>query len=103
MGETGYNEISDNVVVMYPSKPRIPMNDTPQTVPTTCIALPNELIFIDCGVYPDLALNFREDMEKVYQKKCSHLFLTNSHWDHMMAMEVFEDTNLLLLNQELKN
>ncbi|MFX1490209.1 MAG: hypothetical protein ACFFBI_13745 [Promethearchaeota archaeon] len=55
------------------------MNDAPQTVPTTCIALPNKFIFIDCGVNPDLASNFREDMEKKYQKNVriySSLILT---------------------------
>jgi glyoxylase-like metal-dependent hydrolase (beta-lactamase superfamily II) len=106
MGEIGYNEISDNVVVMYPSKPRNPMNDAPQTVPTTCIALPNELIFVDCGIYPELAAKFRTDMEKKYQRKCSHLFLTHTHWDHIMAMEVFEDTNVVASEsgiEDLKN
>ncbi|MFW9867954.1 MAG: MBL fold metallo-hydrolase, partial [Candidatus Thorarchaeota archaeon] len=106
MGETGYNEISDNIVVMYPSKPRNPLNDAPQTVSTTCIALPDEVIFVDCGVYPDLALKFRKLMEKKYQRECSHLILTHTHWDHMMAMEVFEDTNIVASKpgiEELRN
>ena len=95
MGKKGYYEISDNVVVMYPSKPRNPMNDAPQTVPTTCIVLPNELIFVDCGGYPDSVAKFRVDMEEKYQRKCSHLLLTHTHWDHMLAMEVFEDTSIV--------
>ena len=103
IANTGYDEISDNVVVMYPSKPRNPMNDAPQTVTTTCIALPDELVFVDCGIYPDLATKFRTDMEEKYQRKCSHLFLTHTHWDHIMAMEVYKDTNVVASESGIKD
>ncbi|MFW9824414.1 MAG: MBL fold metallo-hydrolase [Candidatus Thorarchaeota archaeon] len=86
-----YHVVTDNVIVMYPFKPRYPFNDAPQTVPCTCIALPKELIFVDCGVYPDLAEIFRRDMEKKFKRECSHLLLTHTHWDHILAMEVFKD------------
>ncbi|MHA2393372.1 MAG: MBL fold metallo-hydrolase [Promethearchaeota archaeon] len=90
-----YHGVTDNVFVMYPSKPSYPSNTAPQTVPTTCIALPYELIFIDCGVYPDLAAKFRNEMENKFQRECSHLLLTHTHWDHILAMEIFKDVNIV--------
>ncbi|MHA1912788.1 MAG: MBL fold metallo-hydrolase [Promethearchaeota archaeon] len=90
-----YIEISDNIVVMYSNKEYNLLNSAPQTVPSTCICFPNNLIFVDCGAYPDIALKFRQDMEARFKKSTSHLLLTHTHWDHTLAMEVFEDIDIV--------
>jgi len=91
-----YVKITENVIVMVPAKPIIEMYDASESVTTTCIALPNELIFVDCGSYPELVRKFRVEMETKFQKKTSHLLLTHTHWDHVIAMEVFKDVNIVV-------
>ncbi|MFX1454074.1 MAG: MBL fold metallo-hydrolase [Promethearchaeota archaeon] len=90
-----YVDITNNVVAMVPSKPIREMYEAAESVTTTCIALPNELIFVDCGCYPELIRKFREDMEAKFERKTSHLFFTHTHWDHIIAMEVFKDVNIV--------
>jgi glyoxylase-like metal-dependent hydrolase (beta-lactamase superfamily II) len=90
-----YVEIADNVVVLYSPKEYYPLNTAPQTVPLSCFSLPNNLIFVDCGAYPDVALKFRQDMEKKYHQKATYLLLTHTHWDHIFAMDVFEDIDIV--------
>ena len=90
-----YIKVSENVYVMYPHhKSNLPMIAS-NTVPTTCIALPDELIFVDCGSYPDLSSQFRFDMEKKFQRKTNYLILTHLHWDHFLAMKVFKDVDIV--------
>jgi len=90
-----YVELTKNVISMVPSKPMSKINDASETVPTTCIALPKELVFVDCGAYPDLVRKFRLDMESKFQRKTSNLIFTHTHWDHVIAMEVFKDVNVV--------
>lgn len=59
-----YTDVTENVVTTAGSTDSIaPI----QTVAITCIALPDELIFVDCGVIPKVASKFRSDMEKRFQ------------------------------------
>ncbi|MFW9878697.1 MAG: hypothetical protein ACFFG0_36930 [Candidatus Thorarchaeota archaeon] len=90
-----YYKVSDNIFVMYPIKADDPKKSAANTVPTTCFTLPNELVFIDCGTYPDLSSKFRFDMETKFKRKTSHLLLTHLHWDHFLAMETFNDINIV--------
>ena len=34
-------------------------------------------------------------METKFQRKTSHLLLTHTHWDHIIAMEAFKDVNIV--------
>ena len=87
-----YTDVTENVVTTAGSTDSIaPI----QTVAITCIALPDELIFVDCGVIPKVASKFRSDMEKRFQLNTSHLLLTHTHWDHIFAMEAFEDVTVV--------
>jgi glyoxylase-like metal-dependent hydrolase (beta-lactamase superfamily II) len=87
-----YTDITKNVVITTGSTD----STAPiQTVTITCIALPDELIFVDCGVFPKIASQFRSDMEKRFQRNTSHLLLTHTHWDHIFAMEAFEDVTVV--------
>jgi glyoxylase-like metal-dependent hydrolase (beta-lactamase superfamily II) len=80
---------------MYPFQDGNSLKSAPNTVPTTCIALPYELIFVDCGSYPNLSLKFRLDMEKKFQRETTHLLLTHLHWDHFLAIDVFKDVKIV--------
>ena len=44
-----YIKVSENVYMMYPLHNSNLSRSASNTVPTTCIALPDELIFVDCG------------------------------------------------------
>jgi len=97
-----YYNITENVVaasINYEKKIRI--NNAAQTILTTCIALPDSLVFVDCGVYLAFTKKFREDMEKRFQRKTSHLILTHSHWDHILAMKVFKDVDIIISKKDL--
>ncbi|MHA1932822.1 MAG: MBL fold metallo-hydrolase [Promethearchaeota archaeon] len=88
-----YIQVSENVFVMPSSRASNPLKNAPQTVTSTCIALPNELVFVDCSPYPELSLKFRLDMEEKFARKTSHLLLTHTHWDHILSMQVFKDVD----------
>ena len=101
-----YIQVSEDVFVMPSSRSSNPLKNATQTVTSTCIVLPNELIFVDCSPYPDLSLKFRLDMEEKFERKTSHLLLTHTHWDHILSMEVFKDVDIVsseLGTHELNN
>ncbi|MFX0030480.1 MAG: MBL fold metallo-hydrolase, partial [Candidatus Hermodarchaeota archaeon] len=88
-------EVSDNLISLVYSKPLSHVIDASETVSITCIALPTELIFVDCGCYPEVVRKFRLDMETKFQRKTSHLLLTHTHWDHVIAMDEFRDVHIV--------
>ncbi|MHA2174758.1 MAG: hypothetical protein ACXABI_08010 [Candidatus Hodarchaeales archaeon] len=61
----------------------------------SCIQLPDELIFVNCGPRTDLAQKFREDMESRFKKNTSHLILTGKRWDCFYGINAFEDTTIV--------
>ncbi|MFX0016545.1 MAG: hypothetical protein ACFFB2_16540 [Promethearchaeota archaeon] len=61
----------------------------------SCIILPEELIFVNCGPHTDIALKFRKDMEQQTEKKTSHLILTSKSWDLIWGMEAFKDVTVV--------
>ena len=89
-----YKSLTPNVVTTAVSKRDLDMS-TARTVMMTCFALPDELIFVDCGAILEDALRFRHDMEDLYQRKTTHLLLTHTHWDHCFAMKAFEDVTIV--------
>lgn len=90
-------ELSENVVIAYaPQERRDKINTAPYTLPLGCIALDEGLVFVDCGIFLDIAKKFRELMEKKFSKKTTHLLLTHSHWDHIFAMEAFSDVDIVI-------
>lgn len=90
-----YSKVSDNIYIMHPTREENLLKSVTNTVPTTCIAHPDGLIFVDCGAYPDLSSKFRFDMETKFQRKTNHLLLTHLHWDHFLAMETFKDVDIV--------
>jgi glyoxylase-like metal-dependent hydrolase (beta-lactamase superfamily II) len=96
-------EITKNVFVANSlDKRRSRVNDAPQTANITCIALPNQLIFVDSGVYTQALKNFRKHMEEHFQRKTSHLLLTHIHWDHILSMEVFQDVDIVIAKKGIR-
>jgi glyoxylase-like metal-dependent hydrolase (beta-lactamase superfamily II) len=80
-----YNEIRDRIVVLE--------NEYDSNL--TCVVLEEGLVFIDTGRRIDLAAKFREDMEKRFNRKTSHLLITHYHFDHYGAMSVFKDVEIV--------
>ena len=60
-----------------------------------CIASPDELIFVDAGMLHGYTSDFRKAMEKHYGLKASTLMITHAHIDHIMAMNVFSDCEII--------
>ena len=60
-----------------------------------CIELEKSLVFVDTGRIVDLAFEFRRDMEKLFNKKASHLLITHYHFDHYGAMSIFKDVEIV--------
>ena len=60
-----------------------------------CIALDDELLFIDVGLNTTNAAKFRKAMEEKYKRKTSTLILTHGHIDHFLGMAAFKDVNVV--------
>ncbi len=60
-----------------------------------CIELEDGLVFVDSGRMDDIAKKFRKDMEKQFNKKSTHLFLTHYHHDHISGMSAFKDLEIV--------
>ncbi len=89
-----YVDVTENVVTTTGSSTSEQVAPW-QTTRMTCIALPDQLVFVDCGVIPQIASRFRSDMEERFGRNTSHLLLTHTHWDHIFAMEAFEDVTVI--------
>ncbi len=61
----------------------------------TCFELDEGLVFSDCGMKTEVAAQFRQDMEKRFNKKTLALFLTHAHIDHFFGMGAFSDVKIL--------
>jgi glyoxylase-like metal-dependent hydrolase (beta-lactamase superfamily II) len=57
----------------------------------TCLSTDEGLLFVDCGLFTDIAAEFREDMEARFKKETVALFLTHAHTDHFFGMGAFAD------------
>lgn len=56
-----------------------------------CLATDDGLVFVDCGLFTEIAAEFRRDMEEKFKKKTIALFLTHAHTDHFFGMGAFAD------------
>ena len=60
-----------------------------------CVALSDELVFIDAGMLYEYTLKFKEAMEVYYGKEASTLFITHAHLDHILAMNAFSNSEIV--------
>ncbi|MFX0201514.1 MAG: MBL fold metallo-hydrolase [Candidatus Hodarchaeota archaeon] len=103
MANGPYINVTENVVaaaVAFTNKEIDKVPPPHKTGICTCIALPDELVFIDCGLFLDFASQFRHDMEKRFNRPTSHLLFTHLHWDHFFALEAFEDVQIVASKAE---
>jgi glyoxylase-like metal-dependent hydrolase (beta-lactamase superfamily II) len=101
-----YTDVTDNVVSAVASSGKAKKDletQPPRTTRMTCFALPTELIFVDCGIFVEVASKFRTDMEERFQKPTSHLLLTHTHWDHCFALSAFEDVKIVSSQKGIAN
>ncbi len=95
--ELQYVEVTENIILtaLYPYEVDKLLR-LHETAIMSCIALPDELFFVDCGARLDLARKFRQDMEERFERPTSHLFLTHDHWHSNIGMSAFEDVNIVM-------
>jgi glyoxylase-like metal-dependent hydrolase (beta-lactamase superfamily II) len=62
---------------------------------STCVALPEGLVFVDAGLNTEAAGAFRAAMEKKFGKKTLALVLTHGHLDHFLGMGAFSDVPVI--------
>ncbi len=60
-----------------------------------CVALSDELVFIDAGMLNGYTSKFKEAMEVYYGLTASTLFITHAHIDHILAMNAFSDCEII--------
>lgn len=60
-----------------------------------CVALEDELVFVDAGLLTWYASEFRAAMEDRHGKKASTLVLTHGHLDHFFGMKAFSDCEVV--------
>jgi len=66
----------------------------------TCLASDDGLVFVDCGLFTDIAAEFRRDMEARFEQKTIALFLTHAHTDHFFGMGAFADVPVIAASAE---
>ncbi|MHA1353963.1 MAG: MBL fold metallo-hydrolase [Candidatus Heimdallarchaeota archaeon] len=67
----------------------------PHNTNIICIELDGGLVFVDSGRQDDVAIEFRQQMEKRFNKKATHLLLTHYHHDHISGMSAFKDVEII--------
>jgi glyoxylase-like metal-dependent hydrolase (beta-lactamase superfamily II) len=78
-----YIDVSESVVMLE--------NEKLHGSNITCLATDDGLVFVDCGLFTDIAAEFRKDMEAKFEKKTIALLLTHGHTDHFFGMGAFAD------------
>ncbi|MFX0173082.1 MAG: MBL fold metallo-hydrolase [Candidatus Hodarchaeota archaeon] len=92
-----YNQLTSNVVTTTPKSIDEFIGIYPsETVTLACFNLPEALIIIDCGADTNKARKFRNEMERIFERKISHLLLTHWHWDHSDALNVFQVVHVII-------
>ena len=80
-----YDQVTENVTLLR-------MNQGSNII---CVALDDELAFIDASLNTIIARDFRKEMEKKYERKASTLILTHGHVDHFLGMDAFSDCKII--------
>jgi len=88
-------------------KPKYTLKEvTPRTVIVTtencnagAIALNNFIVAIDPTMFPVTAKQFREDVEKKFNKSVKYLLITHYHGDHVFGSAPFRDTKIIGSNK----
>ena len=65
-------------------------------VTSICVNLGSELLFIDTGINPEVAENFRKTRHKEFNLKKASLTITHANNDHFMGLEAFMDLPIVV-------
>jgi glyoxylase-like metal-dependent hydrolase (beta-lactamase superfamily II) len=60
-----------------------------------CVALEDELVFVDAGLHTGFTAGFRRAMEERFGLKASTLMMTHAHIDHLLGIGVFSDCDVV--------
>jgi glyoxylase-like metal-dependent hydrolase (beta-lactamase superfamily II) len=80
--------------------PSVVLAQNPNGSNLICIALDDGLVFVDTGLITGIAADFRQAMEKRFERPTTHLFLTHGHIDHIFAMGAFADVEVVAAGSE---
>ncbi|MFX0201513.1 MAG: hypothetical protein ACFFCW_35800 [Candidatus Hodarchaeota archaeon] len=92
-----YTPVTENIITTAMISDEVDYLVRPyQTSRMSCVALPDELFFVDCTARSDLAQHFREDMETHFDRPTTHLLLTSEDWHRSWGMDAFKDVNVVI-------
>jgi glyoxylase-like metal-dependent hydrolase (beta-lactamase superfamily II) len=60
-----------------------------------CVALEDELVFVDAGLHTGFTAEFRRAMEERFGLKASTLIMTHAHIDHLLGIGAFSDCDVV--------
>jgi glyoxylase-like metal-dependent hydrolase (beta-lactamase superfamily II) len=60
-----------------------------------CVALEDELVFVDAGLHTGFTAEFRRAMEERFGLKASTLMMTHAHIDHLLGIGAFSDCDVV--------
>jgi glyoxylase-like metal-dependent hydrolase (beta-lactamase superfamily II) len=60
-----------------------------------CVALEDELVFVDAGLHTGFTAEFRKAMEERFGPKASTLIMTHAHIDHLLGIGAFSDCEVV--------
>jgi glyoxylase-like metal-dependent hydrolase (beta-lactamase superfamily II) len=60
-----------------------------------CVALEDELVFVDAGLHTGFTAGFRRAMEERFGLKASTLMMTHAHIDHLLGIDAFSDCDVV--------
>ena len=60
-----------------------------------CVALEDELVFVDAGLHAGFTAGFRRAMEERFGLKASTLMMTHAHIDHLLGIGAFSDCDVV--------
>jgi glyoxylase-like metal-dependent hydrolase (beta-lactamase superfamily II) len=60
-----------------------------------CVALKDELVFVDAGLHTVFAAEFRRAMEERFGLKANTLMMTHAHIDHLLGIGAFSDCEVV--------
>ncbi|MHA2272789.1 MAG: hypothetical protein ACXACI_13065 [Candidatus Hodarchaeales archaeon] len=92
-----YTTVTENIITTAMSSDEVDHLVRPyQTSRMSCVALPDELFFIDCTARADLAQQFRTDMETRFERPTTHLLLSSEDWHRAFGMQAFKDVTVVI-------